>query len=216
MAQAAVWIACFALGLAMPQVVRMLLRKKRLPVRVTIDADDPRPRDVARYLAEIAARLDERPERMRIVFDAPPGVELDLEDDGRLVVRAPGHRVYRFDLRRRWIADHPVPLALSPRPLLPLTPLRPLTPLMPLRPVKLLKALKPLKALMPLRPLILFVDPVDGNRFRVTDRLPFRAPPAVYFALSLVAVVGVLLFSPELLLAVTGVALGCILLKYPI
>ena len=61
MAQAAVWIACFALGLAMPQVVRMLLRKKRLPVRVTIDADDPRPRDVARYLAEIAARLDERP-----------------------------------------------------------------------------------------------------------------------------------------------------------
>ena len=189
MAQAAVWIACFALGLAMPQVVRMLLRKKRLPVRVTIDADDPRPRDVARYLAEIAARLDERPERMRIVFDAPPGVELDLEDDGRLVVRAPGHRDYRFDLRRRWIADHPVPLALSPRPLLPLT---------------------------PLRPLILFVDPVDGNRFRVTDRLPFRVPPAVYFVLSLLAVVGVLLFSPELLLAVTGVALGCILLKYPI
>ena len=190
MAQAAVWIACFVLGLAMPQVVRMLLRKKRLPVRVTIDADDPRPRDVARYLAEIAARLDERPERMRIVFDAPPGVELDLEDDGRLVVRAPGHRVHRFDLRRRWIADHPVPLALSPRP--PLS----------------------LRFLRLLRPLTLFVDPVDGNRFRVTDRLPFRVPPAVYFALSLVAVVGVLLFSPELLLAVTGVALGCAWLKY--
>ena len=48
MAQAAVWIACFVLGLAMPQVVRMLLRKKRLPVRVTIDADDPRPKEVAR------------------------------------------------------------------------------------------------------------------------------------------------------------------------
>ena len=190
MVQAAVWIACFALGLAMPQVMRMLLRKKRLPVRVTIDTDDPRPRDVARYLAEIAARLDERPERMRIVFDAPPGVELDLEDDGRLVVRAPGYRAHRFDLRRRWIADHPVPLALSPRPLLSL------------------------RFLRLLRPLTLFVDPVDGNRFRVTDRLPFRVPPAVYFALSLVAVVGVLLFSPELLLAVTGVALGCAWLKY--
>ena len=123
MAQAAVWIACFVLGLAMPQVVRMLLRKKRLPVRVTIDADDPRPRDVARYLAEIAARLDERPERMRIVFDAPPGVELDLEDDGRLVVRVPGRRAYRFDLRHRWIADHPVPLSLAPRPFLSLRPL---------------------------------------------------------------------------------------------
>ena len=177
MAQAAVWIACFVLGLAMPQVVRMLLRKKRLPVRVTIDADDPRPRDVARYLAEIAVRLDERPERMRIVFDAPPGVELDLEDDGRLVVRVPGRRDYRFDLRHRWIADHPVPLSLSP--------------------------------------LILFVDPVDGNRFRVTDRLACRVPPAVYFALSLVAVVGVLLFSPELLLAVTGATRGCALLKHP-
>ena len=200
MAQAAVWIACFALGLAMPQVVRMLLRKKRLPVRVTIDADDPRPRDVARYLAEIAARLDERPERMRIVFDAPPGVELDLEDDGRLVVRVPGRRPYRFDLRHRWIADHPVPLSLAPRQLLLGTPLRPLT---------------PLKALMPLGPLILFVDPVDGNRFRVTDRLSCRVPPAVYFALSLVAVVGVLLFSPELLLVVTGTAFGCALLKHP-
>jgi hypothetical protein len=196
MAQAAVWIACFVLGLAMPQVVRMLLRKKRLPVRVTIDADDPRPRDVARYLAEIAARLDERPERMRIVFDAPPGVELDLEDDGRLVVRVPGRRAYRFDLRHRWIADHPVPLSLAPRQLL----------LGRLGPLKLLR---PLKALKLLRPLILLVDPVDGNRFRVTDRLPFRVPPAACFALSLAAVAGVLLFSPELLLAVTGIALGC-------
>ena len=188
MAQATVWIACFALGLAMPQAVRMLLRKKRLPVRVEVDADDPRPRDVARYLSEIAARLDERPEWMRIAFDAPPGVELDLEDDGRLVVRVPGRRDYRFDLRRRWIADHPVPLSLSPRPFL---------------------SSSPLKALKPLRPLTLFVDPVDGNRFRVTDCLPFRVPPAVYFALSLAAVAGVLLFSPELLLAATGVALGC-------
>ena len=214
MAQAAVWIACFALGLAMPQVVRMLLRKERLPVRVTIDADDPRPRDVARYLAEIAARLDERPERMRIVFDAPPSVELDLEDDGRFVVRAPGHRAHRFDLRHRWIADHPVPLSLAPRQLLlgRLGPLRRLGPLKLLRP---LKALKPLKALRPLKSLILFVDPVDGNRFRVTDRQAYRVSRAVYFALSLVAVVGVLLFSPELLLAVTGVALGCAWLKYP-
>jgi hypothetical protein len=202
MAQAAVWIACFVLGLAMPQVVRMLLRKKRLPVRVTIDADDPRPRDVARYLAEIAARLDERPERMRIVFDAPSGVELDLEDDGRLVVRVPGRRAYRFDLRHRWIADHPVPLSLAPRQLL----------LGRLGPLKLLR---PLKALKLLRPLILLVDPVDGNRFRVTDRLACHVPIAVYFALSLVAVVGVLLFSPELLLVVTGIALGCALLKHP-
>ena len=194
MARAAVWIACFVSGLVLPWAVRMLLRQKRLPVRVTIDADDPRPRDVARYLAEIAARLDERPERMRIVFDAPPGVELDLEADGRLVVRVPGRRAYRFDLRHRWIADHPVPLSLAPRPRW------------------FSRSLKPV---WPLRPLTLFVDPVDGNRFRVTDRLACRVPPVVSVALSLVAVVGVLLFSPELLLAVTGIALGCALLKHP-
>ena len=200
----------------MPWVVRTLLRKKRLPVRVTIDADDPRPRDVARYLAEIAARMDERPERMRIVFDAPPGVELDLEEDGRLVVRVPGRRAHRFDLRHRWIADHPVPLSLSPRPLLPLRPLTALRPLKILKPLKALKPLRslrplrPLKLLKPLRPLILFADPMDGNRFRVTDRLPFRVPPVVYFALSLTAIAAVLLFSPELLFAVLGTVIGCV------
>ncbi len=166
-------------------------------MRVTIDADDPRPKDVARYLAEIAARLDERPERMRVVFDAPQGVELDLEEDGRLVVRVPGRRAHRFDLRHRWIADHPVPISLAPRPLLSLRPL------------------KALKALKPLRPLTLFVDPVDGNRFRVTDRLACRVPPAVYFAISLAAVAAVLLLSPEGVFALVGVALGCALLKYP-
>ena len=73
------WIAFFLAGMAVPLAAMALARKRRLPVTVTVDADDPRPKDVAGYLAEIAVRLDERPERMRVVFDAPSGIELDME-----------------------------------------------------------------------------------------------------------------------------------------
>ena len=117
---------------------------KRLPVTVTVDADNPRTEDVARYIAEIAARLDERPEPMRVVFDAPHGLELDLESDGRMAIRLPGRRTCRFDLRRRWIAEHPVPFQLGPHA----------------RGVLRLR-----------RKAVLYIDPVDANRFRVTDRI---------------------------------------------
>ena len=89
-----------------------------LPVLVTIDPADPDPSAIAGYLAEIACRMDERPEPMRVTFNAPEGVELDLDDDGLLVVRSAGYAPKRVDLRRRWIADHPVPLKLSERPFL--------------------------------------------------------------------------------------------------
>ena len=88
-----------------------------LPVLVTIDPSDPDPAAITGYLAEIACRMDEHPEPMRVTFNAPEGVELDLDRDGGLVVRSPGYPPKRLDLRHRWIADHPVPLNLSPRPL---------------------------------------------------------------------------------------------------
>ena len=90
-----------------------LRRERRLPVTVTIDADNPEPKEIAGYLAEIAARLDERPERMRVRFVSPCGVSLDIVSDGRLSICVAGRRPYRFSLRRRWIADHSVPLELK-------------------------------------------------------------------------------------------------------
>ena len=86
-----------------------------LPVLVTIDPADPDPVAIVGYLAEIACRMDEHPAPMRVTFNVPEGVELDLDRDGRLVVRSPGYTPKRLDLRRRWIADHPVPLKLAPR-----------------------------------------------------------------------------------------------------
>ena len=133
---------------------------KRLPVTVTVDADDPRPEDVAKYLAEIAARLDERPGPMRVEFDAPPGLELDIEEDGRMAVRMPGRRTCRFGLRRRWVADHPLPFKLGPR----------IGGILRLR-----------------RKAVLYIDPVDANRFRVSDRRMTASRSALSILASLLA-----------------------------
>ena len=182
------WTVCFIAGALAPWMLWRLLRRRRLPVTVTVDADDPRPGDVARYLAEIAARLDANPERMRIVVDAPEGMSLDIEPDGRMAVRMPGRRTCRFDLRRRWIADHPVPLPLGHG-----------------APSRLAGMFRRR------RHPVFYVDPVDGNRFRVTDRLPFAVPIAACALLSLMAALAVVLVSPSLLAGVLGVAAGCVL-----
>ena len=110
-----------------------------LPVRITIDPDDPSPEDVASYLAAVARRMDERPEPMLVTIDSPAGVSLDADSDGRLVVKVAGRRPRRLDLRRRWIADHPCPLSFAERPFL----------------------------FFFRRRLRLLLRPVSGNRFRV-------------------------------------------------
>ena len=85
---------------------------RRQQVTVTIDPVRPQPKEIARYLGEIAAHLAERPERLRIAFVSPPGVTLDLAPSGKLVLNVTRHPPYRFALRG-WIADHPVPLDLK-------------------------------------------------------------------------------------------------------
>ncbi len=181
------WAVCFVVGAVLPWMLWMLLRKKRLPVTVTVDDDDPKPSDVARYFAEIAARLDEYPERMRVVFVAPQGMALDMEPDGRLAIRLQGRRTCRFDLRRRWIADHSVPFALGPH-----------SPAFPWR------------WLRRRRPAVLYIDPVDANRFRVSDRMRMSVPFALHVLLSLGAVMAVIMVSPLLISAVAGMVLGCV------
>ncbi len=166
------WTACFAIGVAGPWLAWELRRRKRLPVTVTIDEADPQPEVVAGYLAEIAVRLDERPERMRIRFNAPPGITLDLDPDGRLAIRAEGAKPHLFSLRGRWIADHPVPFAL--------------------------------------RNAVLYVDPVDANRFRVSDSLELAVPAYAYVIFSFTAVAALLVDSPCMLAAAIGITVGSI------
>ena len=101
----------FLSGIGLVLLLGWRVKRRFLPVAITT-ADAPTAGEVAGYLAEVAVRLDERPQRMRLAFDAPRGVWLDLAVDGRLVVRVEGERTRKLDLRGRWIADHPVPLAL--------------------------------------------------------------------------------------------------------
>ena len=107
----------FAAAAAIPLAWAWARRRRwGLPVRVTVDPDDPRPAAIAGYLAQIAQRLDERPERMRVVFDgrnrAHLAITLDLAPDRALRVGVEGRRARALDLRGRWLADHPTPLDL--------------------------------------------------------------------------------------------------------
>lgn len=170
-------IAVFFLGaFAVPFLLQWVrLRRWGLPVRVTVDPEDPRPEAICGYLAEIVRRLDERPERMRIVFDGRNArnraISLDVGSDRTLLVAVEGCRSKRLDLRARWIADHPVPLAL--------------------------------------RRAVLYVEPVDANRFRVMTHVPCPVPPLVYVACSLLATVGLVRLSPGILAPAIGIAAGC-------
>ncbi len=60
-----------------------------------------------------------------------------------------------------------------------------------------------------LRSCRLWIEPVDANRFRVMDALPFRVNPAIYVLCSLLATVGVVCLSPECLAVAVGLASGC-------
>lgn len=167
--------AVFLLSVLAPvAVLWWRLRRWGLPVRVRVDPDEPCADDIARYLAEIAQRLDERPSRMRLVFDgrntAQRRIELDFPADRTMRVTVEGRRAKTFSLRSRWIADHPVPLDLCRA--------------------------------------VLYVEPVEANRFRVMTQIPFAVPLGVYVTCSLAATVGLVFLVPELVAVAVGVPVG--------
>ena len=85
----------------------------RLPVHIWIREENARPEELAGYFVEIARRLDERPQKMRLVVEASVPAALDFDPaDGNPVVRV-REDTMKFDIRRRWIPEHPVPLALG-------------------------------------------------------------------------------------------------------
>ncbi len=165
------------LAAALPWALR-LWRERRwgLPARITVDPDHPSADALAEYFATVARRLDERPERMRLVIDgrttARRALTLDFRPDGAMCAWVEGDEPKRFSLRRRWIPDHPVPLDL--------------------------------------RACRLWIEPVDANRFRVMDRVPFRVPGGVYALCALLATAGAVWLAPECLAAAVGLASGCL------
>ena len=152
-------------------------RRWGLSVQVRVDPADPRPEAIAGYFAEIAQRLDEHPQRMRVVVDGRNernlAIALDLLPDRRMRVEVEGRRPKIFSLRSRWIADHPVPLAL--------------------------------------RRAVLYVEPVEANRFRVMSAPSFSLPVWAGILCSLAATFGICFFIPELVAVAVGIPIGAVL-----
>lgn len=88
----------------------------RLPVHIWIREENANPAEIAGYFTAIAQRLDERPQKMRLVVESSVIAVLDFDPkDGNPVVMV-GGEVHKFDIRRRWLPEHPVPLEFGRRP----------------------------------------------------------------------------------------------------
>ena len=61
-----------------------------------------------------------------------------------------------------------------------------------------------------LRACRLWIEPVDANRFRVMDRVPFCVPWAVYALCALLATAGAVWLAPECFAVAVGLAAGCL------
>ena len=132
----------------------------RLPVHIWIREENADPAEIAGYFTAIAQRLDERPQKMRLVVESSVPVLLDFDPkDGNPLVKSAGG-VRRFAIRRRWLPEHPVPLEFGRRPV------------------------------------VLLVDPLDGNRFRVRSGRRIVLPGWSYAAFAISASVAVITLHP--------------------
>ena len=85
----------------------------RLPVHIWIREENAIPEEIAGYFVELARRLDAHPQKMRLVIESSVPVSLDFcPEDGEPAVQVCGKTV-KFNIRRRWIPEHPVPLLLG-------------------------------------------------------------------------------------------------------
>ena len=88
----------------------------RLPVHIWIREENADPQEIAGYFVELARRLDERPRKMRLIVESTVPASLDFDPkDGNPVVSVCGEKC-SFDIRRRWIPEHPVPLEFGKKP----------------------------------------------------------------------------------------------------
>ena len=170
----------------------------RLPVHIWIREENARPEEIAGYFIELARRLDAKPQRMRLVIESTVPVSLDFDPaDGNPAVSA-GGGTCRFDIRRRWIPEHPVPLQLGPGP-------------NDKGSVPNDKGSVPTKRG---RRTVLLIDPVDGNRFRVRDRREVAAPGGWAYALFALAAVAAAVTLHPAALAVTALLALSIVVKW--
>ena len=88
----------------------------RLPVHIWIREENACPREVAGYFVQLAEKLDEWPQKMRLSIESSVPAFLDFDPkDGNPTISVAGE-THHFDIRRRWLPEHPVPLVFGPEP----------------------------------------------------------------------------------------------------
>ena len=132
----------------------------RLPVHIWIREVNASPAEIAGYFIEIAQRLDERPQKMRLVVESSVPAILDIDPMYGNPVVSVGDEAYRFDIRRRWLPEHPIPVVFGQQPV------------------------------------VLLIDPIEGNRFRVRSRCGIFLPVWSYAIFAVSATVSVITLHP--------------------
>ena len=147
----------------------------RLPVHIWIREENAFPKEVAGYFVELARRLDECPRKMRLAIESSVPFVLDFDPaDGNPVVSVGGGSE-KFNIRRRWIPEHPVPISLGGGRCR----------------------------------VVLLIDPVDSNRFRVHVGHDVTVPAWANVAVALAAVWAVVTLNP-IAIAVAGGGFACL------
>ena len=85
-------------------------------VTIRIEKDNPSPKKLMGYFAEVFAAMDERPRPLQVTIRAENEEGVDFELDlkkGEVILSARGKIAAHNTFRGRYLAEHPVPLTLS-------------------------------------------------------------------------------------------------------
>ena len=153
---------------------------------------------------------------------------LDFDpSDGEPVVSV-GGRTHKFSLRHRWLPEHPVPLLLGSVPIssgsvpnavpdsagsvpafagsVPMTPSGSV-------PNDAKSFSRLFGKIFLKKSVVLLIDPIEGNRFRVRSRRVLRVPRSLYALFALVAVAAVVTLHPLALTLSALLLIGLVVLS---
>ena len=208
----------------------------RLPVHIWIREENATPEELAGYFTELARRLDAHPQKMRLMIESSVPAVLDFDPaDGEPIVSV-GDRSHKFSLRHRWLPEHPVPLLLGPHTV-PDSPSKiegvaggrgSMTGSVPVVSGSVPNALPGSAGSVPnskkflsrifgrifqKKCVVLLIDPIEGNRFRVRSRRVLRVPRSLYALFALVAVAAVVTLHPLALTLSALLLIGLVVLS---
>jgi hypothetical protein len=215
----------------------------RLPVHIWIREENATPEELAGYFTEIARRLDAHPQKMRLMIESSVPAALDFDPaDGEPVVSV-GGRTHKFSLRHRWLPEHPVPLLLGSVPnVLPASAgsVPAFSGSVPISagsvPIAQSGSVPDFAGSVPIASsgsvpkdeglffrffgriftkncVVLLIDPIEGNRFRVRSRRVLRVPRSLYALFALVAVAAVVTLHPLALTLSALLLIGLIVIS---